>query len=385
MKIAVPKEIQENETRVALTPQSVKKLTAKGIEVLLEKGAGDLSLFSDSEYEANGAKIINDAKTLYSLCDLIIKVRKPEFNNKDNVHEINLMKEGTTLVSFLQPASNIDTIKLLSVKKISAFSLESLPRITRAQSMDVLSSMSTISGYKAIIIAAGFLPKFFPMLMTAAGTVPPAKVFIIGAGVAGLQAIATAKRLGAVVEAFDTRAAVKEQVESLGARFVELDLKGEQTEGEGGYAKQISKDLHERELELIGTHVKKSDVVITTAQVPGKRAPILITEKMVKSMQKGSVIVDLAADQGGNCELTVLGKEIVISGITICGYLNLPSLMPTHASQMFSKNMESIIAHIIKNNQIVFDLNDEINKGALITHKGVILHESVKHLLSGVH
>ena len=368
MKVGVPKEIQENETRVALVPQSVKKIvqksSSKGIEVLVESGAGLNASIQDSEYTEAGAKIVKDAKELYLNSDIIIKIGKPE------LAEIDLMREGSVLVSLLQPSVNIDTVQKLINKKISAFSLDSIPRITRAQSMDVLSSMSTVSGYKAVLIGANNLPKFFPMLMTAAGTVSPAKVFIIGAGVAGLQAIGTAKRLGAVVEAFDTRPIVKEQVQSLGARFVELDLTGEETEGEGGYAKQISKELHKRELELIGDHLKKSDVVITTAQVPGKKAPILITEAMVKEMQRGSVIVDLASDQGGNCEITEPGKQVVKHGVTICGFLNLPALMPNHASQMFSKNMESVINHLVKDGQINLDLSDEINKSALITCKG---------------
>ena len=385
MKIGIPKEIQQNETRVSLIPQSIKKLTQKGIEVFIETRAGENAFFQDKDYADAGAKIISSVRELYSLCDIVVKVRKPELNDEIGKHEIDLMKEESVLVSLLQPATNVDTIKKLAERKITAFSLDSIPRITRAQSMDVLSSMSTVSGYKAILIAANRLPQFFPMLMTAAGTVPPAKVFIIGAGVAGLQAIATSKRLGAVVEAFDTRPVVKEQIESLGARFVELDLKGEQTEGEGGYAKQISNELHQREMDLIGNHVKKSAVVITTAQVPGKRAPILITEDMVKGMQPGSVIVDLAADQGGNCELTELGKQVTKHGITICGFLNLPSTMPYHASQMFSKNMENVILHLVKNDQLNLDLNDEINKGALVTHRGVILQESIKHLLAGVH
>lgn len=385
MKIAVPKEIQENETRVALIPQSVKKITQKGIEVFVETKAGEASQFSDKDYEEAGAKIIKYPSELYSACDLIIKVRSPEFNNKTNKHEIDLMKEESVLVSLLMPSVNIETVKKLSGRKISAFSLDSIPRITRAQSMDVLSSMSTISGYKAVLIAANCLPKFFPMLMTAAGTIAPGKVFIIGAGVAGLQAIATAKRLGAVVEAFDTRPIAKEQVESLGARFVEIDLSGEQTEGASGYAKQVSKELHQKELEVIAKHVKKSDVVITTALVPGKRAPVLITEEMVKEMQPGSVIVDLASEQGGNCEATEPGKQIIKYGIKICGFLNLPSTMPNHASQMFSKNMESVVSLLVKNNQLNLDLSDEIIKGALITHKGVILQESIKHLLTGAH
>lgn len=385
MKIGIPKEIVDNETRVALVPQSVKKLTQKGLEVLVESKAGEQALFLDNDYKEAGANVVKDPETLYLESDLITKIRKPEFNTKLERHEVELIKEESVLVCQFFAQTSLDTLKNLTAKKISVFSLDSIPRITRAQSMDTLSSMSTIAGYKAAIIAAGFLPKFFPMLMTAAGTVAPAKVFVIGAGVAGLQAVATAKRLGALVEAFDTRPIVKEQVESLGARFVELDLKGERTEVEGGYARQVSKELHNRELELIAKQVKKSDVVITTAQVPGKRAPILITGEMVRSMQPGSVIVDLAADQGGNCELTELGKKVVINEITICGFLNLPASMPTHASQMFSKNMESVIFHLIKNNQLNLDLNDEINKGAVITHKGVILQESIKQLLTGVH
>ena len=375
MKIVVPKEITENETRVSLVPQSVKKITKKDIEVSVEAHAGEQAGFSDKDYEEAGAKIINDAALLYNSADLIIKIRAPELNKKTNKHETDLMKEGSALVSLLFPLINLETVKRLASRKISAFSLDSIPRITRAQSMDVLSSMSTVTGYKAVLIAAETLPKFFPMLMTAAGTVSPAKVFIIGAGVAGLQAIATARRLGAVVEAFDTRPPVKEQVESLGARFVELDLSGESTEGTGGYAKEVSKDLHKRELELIGAHLKKSDVVITTALVPGKKAPVLITEAMVKELQYGSVIIDLASEQGGNCELTEPGKIVQKYGVTICGLLNLPATMPNHASQMFSKNMENVIFHLVKNNELNFDLNDEINKGAVITHNGVILHQ----------
>ncbi len=383
MKIGIPKEIKENETRVSLVPQSVKKVTQKGLEVVVESNAGLLSNFTDKEYEDAGAGIVHDIKSLYLSSDLIIKVRKSTFNEKLNMHEIDMMKEESVLVSLLQASNSLEVVKKLVERKISMFALESIPRITRAQSMDVLSSMSTVSGYKAVLVAASNLTKFFPMLMTAAGTVPPAKVFIIGAGVAGLQAIATAKRLGAVVEAFDTRSIAKEQVESLGARFAQIDLSGEQTEGEGGYAKQVSKELHQKELELIERYVKKSDVVITTAQIPGKKAPILITEQMVKEMQAGSVIVDLAADQGGNCELTELGKQVVKHGVTICGLLNLPTTMPYHASQMFSKNMESVISHLVKNSELNFDLNDEINKGALVTHKGVILQDSVKQLLIG--
>ena len=375
MKLSIPKEIHENETRVALIPQSVKKLVKKGIEVLIEKGAGERASFLDKEYTEAGAKLVSSAKEVYSEGNLIIKINQPEDS------EISLMKEGSALVSLLFPLVNHKTVKKLAEKKVSSFSLDSVPRITRAQSMDVLSSMSTVAGYKAVLIASAALPKFFPMLMTAAGTIPPAKVFIIGAGVAGLQAIATARRLGGVVEAFDTRPAVKEQVESLGAKFAEVDLAGEETETKGGYAKEVSKELQTKITELTAKCVKKSDVVITTALVPGKKAPILITENMVKEMQPGSVIVDLAAEQGGNCELTEPGKQIVKHNVTISGFLNLPTTMPNHASQMFSKNMESVVAHLVKDNQVNFDLDDEINKGALITHNGNIIQERVKELL----
>ncbi len=380
MKVCLPKEIEENETRVSLIPQSVKRFTQKGIEVLVQSGAGDRSFFKNKDYEDSGAKIISSSSEVYSSGDIIIKIRTPQ------KQEVDQMREGSVLISLLYGTLNPEIIQKLSVKKVTAFALDSVPRITRAQSMDVLSSMSTVAGYKAVLIACENLPKFFPMLMTAAGTIAPAKVFIIGAGVAGLQAIATSKRLGAVVEAFDTRPVVKEQIESLGGRFVGLDLSGEKTEGEGGYAKEVSKELHQRELELISKQVKKADVVITTALVPGKKAPILITENMIKEMQIGSVIVDLASEQGGNCELTSPGQKVVKHGVTICGYFNLPGLMPSHASQMFSKNMESVMSHLLnKNNELNLDLNDEINKGAIITHGGAILQESIKQMLVGVH
>lgn len=385
MRIGVPKEIHNNETRIALIPQSVKKLTSKGIDILIEHDAGIHAFFTDADYKDAGGAIIQDPKELYGSCDMIIKINKPEFNEHIGEDEISLMREGTCLVTMLQPATNVDIVQRLVTGKISSFSLDSIPRITRAQSMDILSSMSTVAGYKAVLIAAYNLPKFLPMFMTAAGTVAPAKIFIIGAGVAGLQAVATAKRLGAVVEAFDTRPVVKEQVESLGAKFVTFDLKDEQTEGEGGYAKQLSSDTHKRELEFMESQVKRFDAVITTAQIPGKRAPVLITERAVKGMQKGSVIVDLAADQGGNCELTELGKEVDKYGVKICGPLNLPASMPVHASQMFSKNMESVVSLLVKDGALNLDLNDEIIKGALITHKGVVLKEDIKHLLAGVH
>lgn len=376
MKLGVPKEIKDGETRVSIIPQSIKKIAKSGVEVIVEKDAGQSSCHSDKDYEEAGAKIVNSASDIYSSSDIVFKINKPEDS------EIEMMKENLTLVSILQPAINKELVQKLATKKITTFSLDSIPRITRAQSMDILSSMATCAGYKAVLIAANTLPKFMPMFMTAAGTIAPAKFFVIGAGVAGLQAIATARRLGAVVEAFDTRPVVKEQVESLGARFLELDL-GESGEGEGGYAKELSKEAHDKEVELLAKAAAKADAIITTAQIPGRKAPILITEDMVKTMQYGSVVVDLAAEGGGNCEVTEPGQQVVKHGVTISGLFNLPASMPFHASQMFSKNMENIIAHLIKEGNMNLDFEDEITKKSIITHNGEIVHEQIKELLAG--
>ena len=373
MLVGVPKETVPGERRVALVPEHIAGLTKAGVEVCLEPGAGAAAGFPDSYYVEKGARVEPD---VLAKADILLKVQPP------TAEEIGKMREGSLLISFLQPYSNNAGILALAGRKVSAFSMELMPRITRAQPMDALSAMSTVSGYKAVLLAAGRLPKFFPLLMTAAGTMFPAKVFIIGAGVAGLQAIGTAKRLGAVVTAYDTRPAVKEQVESLGAKFVELALETKGAEDKSGYAKAQSEDFYRQQQELMARSVAASDAVITTALVPGKRAPILITETMVRMMQPGSLIVDLAAEQGGNCELTEPGQDVVRHGVTILGPLNIPSTMPFHASQMYSRTVTNFLGHLVKEGKPVLDLSDELTRGPLVTHQGEILHEAVKAALS---
>jgi NAD(P) transhydrogenase subunit alpha len=374
MKVAIPKEIQTGEQRVAVTPDSVKRIAKKGSEVLVEAGAGESALFQDQDYLDAGAKIESSVENLFRNADIVLKVQKPLFNEVIGKHEIEMMREGTALIAFLYPLVNHDLIRQLAKSKITAFSMDAIPRIALAQSMDALSSMSTVAGYKAVLTAANALPKFFPMFMTAAGTIAPAKVLVLGAGVAGLQACATAKRLGAMVEVFDQRPAVKEQVESLGVRFVEVSTE-EESETAGGYAKELSEEYKKQQAELIHKHIVKSDVVITTALIPGKKAPILITGKMVEDMKQGSIIVDLAVDFGGNCELTEPGKELVKHGVLISGLTNLPASMPFHASQMYSKNIEKFLFHLTDENGLKMDLDDEITKGSLITYKGEIVHK----------
>ena len=371
MKVGVPKEIVAGERRVALVPETVAKLAKSGLEVVVETGAGERAAFPDRAYAEVGAKLAPDAATTLSEADVVLKVQKPAVNEALGKHEVALMREGSVLIAMLQPLSHPDLVKTLAERKITSFSMDAIPRITRAQPMDALSSQSTVAGYKAALLAANAVGKFFPMLTTAAGTIAPAKVLVLGAGVAGLQAIATARRLGAVVQAFDVRPAVKEQVESLGAQFVGLAI--EEAEEKTGYAKELSEEHQRRERELIAKYVKDADIVITTALVPGKRAPLLITREMVLSMKPGSVIVDLAAEQGGNCELTQPNREITQNGVTILGPINLPSSMPTHASQLYSKNIASFLLMIIKDGKLNLDFNDEIIKGCCVTHQGKIL------------
>jgi NAD(P) transhydrogenase subunit alpha len=318
MKIGIPREIVEGETRVAIVPAMVSELTTLDAEILAETGAGAGASFSDEEFEKAGAKLVDSAPDLYGQADVILKVRPPSLNSGA---EIDMIRDGSTLVGMLSPTTNTELVEKLLAKKITAFSMEFMPRITRAQSMDVLSAMSTVAGYKAVLVATQYFGKFFPLLMTAAGTIPPAGVFVLGAGVAGLQAIATAKRLGGKVEAFDVRPAVKEQIESLGARFVEMELP-EDVETDSGYAKEVSAEFIKKELEAIGSRLPKTDIVISTAQVFGKRAPILLTEEMVKTMRPGSVIIDLAAEQGGNCELSEPGKLVEKYGVSIYAPIN---------------------------------------------------------------
>ena len=381
MRLAIPKEILPGERRVAATPETVDKMVKAGLEVWVESDAGLAASFPNGDYEKVGAKIAPDAASVYSNADIVIKIQRPLFNEKAGKEEVDLMKEGAILIALLQPMSYPETARKLAARKISAFAADLIPRITRAQRMDVLSSMSSIAGYKAVLLAASAFGKMIPMMTTAAGTLPPAKYLILGAGVAGLQAIATAKRLGATVEAFDTRPAVKEQVKSLGAEFVELDLGHEQAEDAGGYAKELSAEFYRKEKELIHQHVKGADTVITTALIPGKKAPVLITAEMVKDMKKGSVIVDMAVEQGGNCELSQVGQDVVAHGVTIIGATNLPATVPIHASQMYAKNMHNFLFHLYVNKELKLDLNDEITKGALVTHKGEIVNPKVNEIV----
>lgn len=376
MKLAVLKETEEGENRVAIIPDSIKRLSKNGFDVLVETGAGLASGHSDQDYTDKGATIVNSAQELIDQSDCVVKVRPP------SLEEVETLKDGSFYISIIQSTLRHDLVKRLQEKKITAFGLDIIPRTTLAQSMDVLSSMSTISGYKAVLLAADNLNKFFPMLMTAAGTVAPAKVLVLGAGVAGLMACATAKRLGGVVEAFDVRPEVKEQVNSVGAKFVEVPMK-EDGSGGGGYAKEMSDEYKKKQAELISKHIAKSDVVIPTALIPGRKAPILITEEQVKSMKPGSVIVDLAAEMGGNCAVTTVGENTVVHGVQIIGHANLPSTMSYHASQMFSKNIEKFLFHLCDENGFKMDMEDEITSGSLVTKDGEVIHELTKSLMAG--
>jgi H+-translocating NAD(P) transhydrogenase subunit alpha len=373
MRIGVVRETTPGERRVALVPETVGRLAKGGNEVIVERGAGEASSFPDRMYtEAGGT--IGDAWS----ADLVLKVAKPSDD------ELARIREGAVLIAFLQPLTNHALVRELARRRVTALSMDAIPRITRAQPMDALSSQATVAGYKAVLLAAVALPKFFPMLTTAAGTIAPAKAFVIGAGVAGLQAIATARRLGAVVEAFDTRPVVKEQVQSLGAKFLEVDL-GETGEGAGGYAKELSEEAHRKEVELLAKAVKENDIIITTAAIPGRPAPKLITADMVRSMKPGSVIVDLAAETGGNTELTQAGKVIDVDGVRIDGTTNIPSTMPYHASQMYSRNIQSLLGLLItKEGKLNLDMNDDVIKGTVITKDGEVVHEATRKLVSRV-
>ena len=375
MLISVPKEIHPGENRIALIPSSVSALTKAGLEVMVESGAGAGCFYSDQAYEEAGAKIAPHAESLYSSADIIFKVRPPESA------EVDQMREGVVLICLMDAFFRIDLMQQLASKKVSGFGLEFVPRITRAQSMDVLSSMAAIAGYRAVIEAAGMLPKYFPMLMTSAGTITPARVFVIGAGVAGLMAIATAKRLGAVVEAYDTRPVVKEQVESVGAKFVEFDLETEGSEDAGGYAKAESDDFYKKQQEQMKAKVASVDVVITTAAIPGKQAPVLITDDMLQSMKPGSVIVDLAAERGGNTEGAEAGEVVEKHGIRIVGYTDYPSRSAVHASQLYAKNITTFLLNMVKEGEFTIDLEDEIVSGSLLVHDGRVIHEMIKPLM----
>jgi NAD(P) transhydrogenase subunit alpha len=374
MKIGVPKEIVPGERRVALTPDAAGKLVKAGHEVLLETGAGAGAFFLDEAYQAAGATIIPDAATLFGTADIVLKVQKPMVNPALGKHEVDLMRPGSVLITFLQPLTSPDLVRKLAANNITSFAMDAIPRTTRAQFMDALSSMATVAGYKAVLLAADTLGKFFPLLTTAAGTIAPSRVFILGAGVAGLQAIGTARRLGAVVEAFDVRPVVKEQVESLGAKFVQLEGQQIDATGTGGYARELSQDQQKLTEDLVAKHVRMSDVVITTAQIPGRPAPRMISAETVAGMRPGSVIVDLAAETGGNCELTKAGEVVVVNNVTILGPVNLPSTIPVHASQMYSKNITNLLALLLPKTDLVLNFDDEIVGGTCITHNGQIVH-----------
>jgi len=374
VKVGTPKESAPDERRVALVPDTVTRLAQAALEVNVESGAGAAAYITDDAYRQAGATIVENASALLGEVDAVLKVEAP------TIGEVNLVKSGAVLISFLQPATQGDIVRALAKRGVTAFSLELVPRISRAQSMDALSSQASVAGYKAVLMAAGRVGKFFPMMMTAAGTIPPARVLVMGAGVAGLQAIATARRLGAVVSAYDVRPAVKEEVQSLGATFIELAL--ETQEGEGGYAREQSEEFLRKQRELIGEHVAKSDVVITTAAVPGRRAPLLVTGEMVKGMRPGSVVVDLAAETGGNVELTQVGKDVEVGGVTIIGTRNVPSTMPLHASQLYARNVANLLLHLVKDGAIVLDFQDEITKGCCVTHGGEIVNERAKQLVA---
>ena len=379
MKVAVPKEIVEDERRVALVPQSAAELAKLGVEVLLESGAGEAALFPDKLYKEVGATIVPNMAELFEAADVILKIQKPVVRQDMNLHEVELMREGAILCTFLQPMTDLELVRRLMERRITSFSMDAIPRIARAQSMDALSSMASVAGYKAALIAANSMARFFPMMVTAAGTFAPAKGLVLGAGVAGLQSIATARRIGAVMSAYDVRLAAKEQVESLGASFIEAPI--DDAESADGYAKELTQESQEREIELIYSHIVDMDFVITTAAIPGRHAPMLITNEMVRDMRDGSVIVDIAAETGGNCTLTKPGVDVLEYGVTICGPLNLASLMPTHASQMYSRNISSLLRLLIRDNKIHLDFEDEIVNGCCITHAGHIVHGLTSDLM----
>ncbi|MBN2731379.1 MAG: Re/Si-specific NAD(P)(+) transhydrogenase subunit alpha [Balneolaceae bacterium] len=373
MIIAIPKETAKHEKRVALVPGTVDKLVEKGLDVHIETDAGLASNYLDETYREAGASIAANHRDLFANADILISIQTP------STEDLDKLKDGAILICFLWALQNEETVNQLKNKNITALGMDAIPRISRAQNMDALSSMSSIAGYKSALIGANELDRYLPMMMTAAGTIAPAKVLVLGAGVAGLQAIATAKRLGAVVEAFDIRPAVKEQVESLGATFVEIGEVNEDTETEGGYAKEQTEDKQERQRSVIHEHAKKSDIVITTALIPGKPAPLLVTEAMVHDMHPGAVIVDLAAEQGGNCALTEAGKTIQVNEVKIVGPVNLPSSLAHHASQLYSKNMMALLNHLLDEEaKPVFDFEDEITLKTTITHQGEIISPLLK-------
>ena len=379
MVIAVPKEILPGENRVACVPDVASKFIKSGFQVQVEKDAGLNAGFTNEMYEKSGAKIVS-LNELYSSADIVVKVQRPLDHPEAGKNELDLFKEGTLLITFLYPLNYPELAKKCAEKKINVISMDMIPRTTLAQKMDALSSQANIAGYKSVVMCADTLGKIFPLMMTAAGTISPARVVIMGAGVAGLQALGTAKRLGAVVEVSDIRAAVKEEVLSLGGKFLEVEG-AEDMQDAGGYAKEASEEFLKKQKELIFKHITEADIVITTALVPGKKAPMLVTEEMVKNMRPGSVVLDMAVEFGGNCEVSEKGKNVKKYGVTIIGEPNLPSLVPTHSSDMYSKNILALLQHIGKEGKVELKLEDEIVKGSLISHNGEVINQRIKDLL----
>jgi NAD(P) transhydrogenase subunit alpha len=381
MLIGVPREIASGERRVAIVPEVVPLLTRAGHRVVIERAAGQRAGFTDEAYKAVGADVVNTPEQIYSTSQMILKVQRPGRAESSGEAELDMLTKGTVLIGLLQPSGDPALFQQLADREIIACSMELVPRTTRAQMMDALSSQSTVAGYKAVLLAANALQKFFPMLMTAAGTVRPARVLVIGAGVAGLQAIATARRIGAVVEAFDTRPVVKEQVQSLGATFVELDVHLEDAQDAGGYARELSDRHIKREKELIHKHALQADVIITTALVPGKAAPVLVSAETVKEMRPGSVIVDLAGEQGGNCELTVPGETIVTHDVTIIAPLHISSDLAYHASQMYAKNISALVALLAPKGELNLNFGDDIIDAVVVTANGEVRNEATRRRL----
>ncbi|MDX1700965.1 MAG: Re/Si-specific NAD(P)(+) transhydrogenase subunit alpha [Melioribacteraceae bacterium] len=380
MVIAIPKEVLPGENRVSIVPDVASKLIKKGFTIIVESNAGMNAGFTDEQYSDAGAKVVKSIEELYSSADIVLKVQRPAEHPEEGKHELELMKEGTLLIALLYTLHYPELAKKCADLGVNAISMDAVPRTTLAQKMDALSSQANIAGYKSVIMAANELGKIFPLMMTAAGTIQPSRVVIMGAGVAGLQALGTAKRLGAIVEVSDIRPAVKEEVESLGGRFIEVET-DEDMQDEGGYAKEASEEFLKKQKELIFKHVSNADIVITTALVPGKKAPILVTEEMIKAMRPGSVVLDMAVEFGGNCEISENGKTVKKHDVTIIGEPNLPSLVPTNSSEVYSKNLLALLDYIVKEGKLELDLEDEIVQGSLITYNKEVIQERTKSLL----
>jgi NAD(P) transhydrogenase subunit alpha len=382
MIVGVPRESFPGERRVGLVPAAIPNLTKADFEVVVESGAGTEAGYPDADYVSAGAKVLPTRADVFRAADVLIQVLCHGSNDKTGEADLPLFHKDQALIGFLRPLGSLDTIQQIASRGVTAFSIELMPRTTRAQSMDALSSMATISGYKAVVLAADTLPRMFPMLTTAAGTITPARVLVIGCGVAGLQAIATARRLGAVVSAYDLRPVVKEQVQSLGGRFVELEVEAKDAQDERGYARAQDEAFYDRQRELLGKVVAENDVVITTAVIPGKKSPILVTKEMVAGMKPGSVIVDLASERGGNCELTVTGEKVIKHDVTIIGLINVASTVPYHASQMYARNVTTFLLHLIKDGKLQLNMEDQIVRDTLLTHGGEIVNARLREFYS---